>query len=127
MPAPKGNVLALRHGATSESQIGPRATVERRRLLRQIGVRQADLDSLGRALLTNWSRAAAALALMDAYASENGWLDEKGNPRGFAKLYVSVLNAERLAIRALGDYLRERTEPSIVLALQGEARRNGAR
>src|SRR5262249_44744722 len=56
---------ALRHGARSERQIVRRATVEKRRLLRQIGLRQNDLVSVGQALLLNWSRAAAALQLMD--------------------------------------------------------------
>ena len=46
--------------------------------------------------------------LLDAYAQEHGWLDGHGNPRGFARFYVSLLNSERLALRALGDYLRER-------------------
>jgi hypothetical protein len=96
---------ARKHGAQS-GQIVRRATVEKRRLLRQIGLRQQDLESLGRALLQNWARAAAALALMDGYAEREGWLDEHGHPRGFARLYVSLLNSERLALRALGDHLR---------------------
>src|SRR5579884_255211 len=108
MPARAGNVLALRHGATSDRQIGRRATVERRRILRQIGLRQADLTTTGRALLVNWSRAAAALALMDEYAEREGWFHEDGNPRGFARLYVSMLNSERLALRAFSEHLRER-------------------
>jgi hypothetical protein len=94
------------HGATSGRQIVRRATVEKRRLLRQIGLRQRDLESVGQALLLNWSRAAGALSLMDAYAAEHGWLDEVGAPRGFAKLYVSMLNSERLALRALAEHLR---------------------
>ena len=115
-PATPGNLLALRHGATSESQIGPLAANQKRRLLRQIGLRASDLDSLGRALLTNWARAASALALMDSYAAEHGWLDAKGNPRGFARLYVSMLNAERLAIGKLEAHLRaRRTDPVVEL------------
>jgi hypothetical protein len=101
-----GNVLALRHGANSERQIVHRSVVEKRRLLRQIGLRQEDLESVGRALLQNWARAAAALSLMDEYASQAGWLDEDGNPRGFARLYVSMLNAERLALRELEKHIR---------------------
>ncbi|MFL5961015.1 MAG: hypothetical protein ACJ75G_12220 [Gaiellaceae bacterium] len=76
--------------------------------MRQIGLRAADLDSVGRALLTNWSRAAAALSLMDEYAARRGWLDDEGQPRGFARLYVSMLNSERLALRAFSEHLRER-------------------
>ncbi len=45
---------------------------------------------------------------MDAYAAEHGWLTPSGQPRGFAKFYVSLLNSERLALRALEGHLRER-------------------
>ena len=104
-----GNSAALKHGgrATKSGKIVRRATVERRRILRQISLRQSDLDSVGRALLINWSRAAAALSTMDEYAEgEGGWLDADGQPRGFARLYVSMLNAERLALRAFAEHLR---------------------
>jgi hypothetical protein len=102
-----GNVVALRHGATSDRHIVRRATVEKRRVLRQIGLREADLESLGRALLQNWARSAAALYLMDGYAETHGWLDADGNPRGFARLYVAMLNAERNALRSLESYIRK--------------------
>jgi len=101
-----GNLLALRHGANSERLVRRRSVTEKRRLLRQLGMRQEDLASVGRALLQNWARAAAALALMDDYAAENGWLDETGEPHGFAKLYVSMLNSERLALRELEKHIR---------------------
>jgi hypothetical protein len=45
---------------------------------------------------------------MDEFAAREGWLDGDGNPRGFARLYVSMLTAERLALRALQDHLRVR-------------------
>ncbi|MEP6977620.1 MAG: hypothetical protein ABI948_06165 [Thermoleophilia bacterium] len=70
----------------------------------------------------NWSRAAAALALMDEYAAEHGWLDGKGNPRGFARLYVSMLNAERLALARLDEHFRARGDASMVVTLQGSSR-----
>jgi hypothetical protein len=112
-----------KHGASSEVQIVRRATVEKRRLLRQIGLRQGDLNSIGRALLTNWARSAAALQLMDAFAQEHGWLKPDGEPRGFARLYVSMLNAERLALTKLEEHIRARGgEPSMVMLMQQGAR-----
>jgi hypothetical protein len=45
---------------------------------------------------------------MDEYAERHGWLDEKGEPRGFGRLYVSLLNAERLALAKLEDHVRAR-------------------
>ncbi len=79
-------------------------------------------------MLHNWSRAAAALAVMDEYAERVGWLDGEGNVRGFGKLYVSMLNSERLALRALDDYLRERqgAEPLALLAAEGRRVRDAA-
>jgi hypothetical protein len=115
----------LQHGAYSGRQIIHRATVEKRRLLRQVGLRQSDLESIGRALLQNWARAAAALALMDGYAAGAGWLDEDGNPRGFARLYVSLLNSERLALRALGDHLRAADGDAVERLHDYLATRNG--
>ena len=99
------NSLVL-HGAYSDRKVTRLATIQKRRLLRQLGLRQDDLESIGRAMLTNWARAAAALSMMDDYASANGWLSENGEPRGFAKLYVSMLNAERLALRDLERHIR---------------------
>jgi len=59
---------------------------------------------------------------MDTFAAEHGWLDEQGEPRGFAKLYVSMLNAERLAIGKLEGHLRARsTDPQAALATWIEA------
>src|SRR5579864_2095652 len=104
MGARKGNVLALRHGARSERVLQPAAQRHARRLLRQRGLRASDLSAPGQALLRNWARAAAALELLDAHAEREGWLDEKGEPRGFTKLYVSMLNSERLAIRAMEEH-----------------------
>jgi hypothetical protein len=101
-----GNLNGASHGGYSRTLVRSRATVEKRRLLRQIGLRQDDLASVGRALLQNWARAAAALSLMDDYAEANGWLDADGEPRGFARLYVSILNSERLALRDLERHIR---------------------
>jgi hypothetical protein len=58
--------------------------------------------------LHNWSRAAAGLALLDAHAAEHGLLDKDGEPRGFTRLYVQLLNAERSALRAMESHLHAR-------------------
>ena len=63
--------------------------IEKRRLLRQIGLRQADLGSVGQALLLNWARAAGALHLLDEYAQREGWLDAAGDPRAFSGLLAA--------------------------------------
>ncbi len=49
---------------------------------------------------------------MDADAQEHGRLDAAGRPRGFVRLYVSMLNAERLALGRLeGDDAVEARRP----------------
>lgn len=101
---------ALKHGGSSSVQIGRQAAVQKRRLLRQIGLRQADLDGIGKALLLNWSRAAAALQLMDDYASQHGWLNGAGEPRPFTKIYLTVLNTEQRCLSRLEGHLRARNQ-----------------
>ena len=67
-----------------------------------------------------WARAAGALSLLDEYAVREGWLDEKGNPRGFARLYVSLLGAERRALHDLREYLRERSDDDPLATIEAE-------
>jgi hypothetical protein len=114
----RGNDTALTHGAYSPRVVQPLAKRQARRLLRQRGVRAVDLSPIGRALLHNWSRAAATLQLLDDYAAEHGWLDDEGEPRAFARLYVAMLTAERLALRAMEDHLRAPEQPSMVVEMQ---------
>jgi hypothetical protein len=112
------------HGAQSQRIVQPLAQRHARRLLRQRGVRAADLSAIGRALLHNWSRAAAALSLMDEYAEREGWLGSDGAPQPFAKFYVSMLNAERHALRAMEDHLQleqRGVDPVASLIEQGRA------
>jgi hypothetical protein len=100
------------------------ALTQRRRLLRNLGIRAQDLDAVGRALILNWSRAAGALALLDAYANDaGGWLDENGEPRAFTRVYVSLLNAERLAALRLADHLRARDQGQALAPLAAHGRR----
>lgn len=107
-PAQPGNALALKHGATSEPRVRAVATVQKRRLLRQIGLRLSDLEGIGSALLDNWARAQAKVELMDAYAAEHGFLDEAGDPRPLAKTYFTALNSARLALARLEENVVQR-------------------
>jgi hypothetical protein len=95
---------------------------QRRRLLRNLGLRVADVDAIGRALLLNWSRAAGALALLDAHAETAGWIDDEGQPRPFTRIYLGLLNSERLAALRLAEHLRARN-PAQPLAPLAEAGR----
>lgn len=94
------------HGARSEPNVKRTATTIKRRILRQIGLRAADLSGLGLARLDNYARAQAKVELMDAYAAEHGWLDAAGNGPGYQDKYFAALNSVRLSLNALEDYLR---------------------
>ena len=59
----------------------PRATIQKRRFLRQNGLRKADVDGIGLALLDTWARAQAKIEILDAYFSEHGLLEEDGKPQ----------------------------------------------
>jgi hypothetical protein len=114
----------LRHGARSEPQVRQVATVQKRRLLRQIGLRAADLDGVALGYLDAWARAQSKVELMDQWAAEHGWLDEDGRPPGFVSVYFAALNSARLSLGKLEEHLKARGgPPSMVAVLQGKARR----
>ena len=93
------------HGARSEPTIKRTATVQKRRLLRQIGLRAADLNGIGQGYLDTWARAQAKIELMDAWSNEHGWLDDKGKPPGFVAVYFAAINSARLALGKLDEHL----------------------
>jgi hypothetical protein len=114
--APGRRERVVRHGAYSAPRVVSLAAVQRRRLLRQLRLRADDLDAVGRGLLLNWSRTAAALSLLDHHVSAVGLLDEKGEPRGFAALYLRLLGHERQAHKALAGHVRARGDRGDALA-----------
>ena len=82
------------------------------------------LDAIALAHLDLWSRCMAKVSLYDAWADENGWLDENGSPPAFVATYMAAVNSARLSLRELESHLKASGhEPSMVVALQGEARR----
>lgn len=93
------------HGARSEPTVTHVATVQKRRLLRQIGLRAADLNGIGQGYLYSWARAQAKVELMDAWSNEHGWLTPDGQPPGFVKVYLAAINTARLSLRALDEHL----------------------
>jgi hypothetical protein len=118
----ESNLVALRHGATSERQVSPVARNHKRRFLRQIGTRVSDLDPIGRAYLDQASRLAAKVELIDRYVDEQGLIRPDGEPQPVMRLYVSLQNSLRLALARLEQHLRSREDPSMVVVLQGQAR-----
>jgi hypothetical protein len=94
------------HGARSEQRVKHTATVQKRRLLRQIGLRAADLDGIALGYLDTWARAQAKVELMDAWSNEHGWLDDQGRPPGFVAVYFAAINPTRLALGKLEEHLR---------------------
>ena len=93
------------HGARSEPTVRRVATVQKRRLLRQIGLRAADLNGIGQGYLDSWARAQAKVELMDAWSDEHGWLTDDGKPPGFVAVYFAAINSARLALGKLDEHL----------------------
>jgi hypothetical protein len=104
----RGNVLALRHGGYSQARIAPVARVQKRRLLRQVGLRASDLDGVALALLDNWARAQGKVELLDQHFAAIGLLDSDGEPRAATRVYFTALNSARLAAVRLAEHLKTR-------------------
>jgi len=120
--AQPGNTLAVKHGSHSERQIVPRAGNQKRAFLRRIGLRERDLDPLGRGYLDLWARCQAKLVLMDEYGAAHGWIDPAGNVPGYARFYAAMANSTRLALGKLEDHLRDRhglVDPLTLLESEG--------
>lgn len=107
-PGPRGNLSAIRHGAHSERTVGRTAAVQKRRLLRRIGLRASDLDGIGLGYLDAWARAQSKVELMDAWTAQHGWLSEDGAPPPFVAVYFAAVNSSRLALDRFSDHLRAR-------------------
>ena len=103
-----GNLNAVSHGAHSPAQTRPVARSQKRRLLRQIGLKANDFDGVGAALLDNWARSQAKVQLLDAHFAEHGFLDEKGVPREATRVYFTAVNSARLAVVRLDEHLKAR-------------------
>jgi hypothetical protein len=117
VPFEVGNTAATTHGATSERQIGTEAANQKRRLLRQIGLRANQLDGIGRALLDNYCRAQAKVVLLDHYFDREGFLTAKGTPRAATRVYFTAVNSARLALVRLNEHLKElQADPNQALA-----------
>ena len=96
------------HGARSEPTVRRVATVQKRRLLRQVGLRASDLNGTGLSYLDLWARAQAKVELMDSWAAEHGWLTDAGKPPGFVNVYLAAINTARLSLNELNRHLAER-------------------
>jgi hypothetical protein len=117
------------HGATSEAQVRPLARNHRRRVMRQIGLRAADVDPIGRAHLESYVRLAAKVDLIDRYIEEHGMILPSGEPQPVMRLYVSLQNAARLALQRLEAHLRDGVlvdEPLAIIEAEGRRLRLAA-
>jgi hypothetical protein len=108
------------HGARSEALVRSTATAQKRRLLRQVGLRVSDLDGIGLAYLDGWARAQAKVELMDAWSAEHGWLTPEGTPPPFVLVYFAAVNSARLAIDKFAAHMRQR-KPRVVFDLSAYA------
>lgn len=115
MAAARGNTNAKRHGlyavATKSGQIGPRAANQKRRILRQIGTRRADLDPAARGYLDLLARLLAKIEIADEFIEREGMIQPDGEVQPVLRLYVSLVNSARLTLGRLEEHLRKRSRP----------------
>ena len=115
----------MKHGARSEPRVKQLALNKRRTLLRHLGLRQEQLDGIGRAHLKDWSMAAAVAELYFDHLDANGLVDESGEGPGYMKTWLAAVNSSRLCLVKLAEHLKAtRTgEPSMIAQLQEYAQR----
>ena len=111
-----GNFRAATHGAYSDRVVKRVATTQKRRFLRQVGLRASDLDGVGLAFLDSWARAQAKVELLDAHFDRVGFLDRRGKPRSAVQVYFTALNSARLAADRFAKHLRERGKAPAVFS-----------
>jgi hypothetical protein len=104
---PKGHTLSVVHGAASERYVRPLAKNHRRRVLRALGLRAGELDPIGRAYLTHYSRDIAKIDLLDRYYDQHGLLLPDGRPQKSTSLYVQLSNSARQHLAKLEQHLRQ--------------------
>jgi hypothetical protein len=109
-PFEAGNVVALKHGATSERTVSALATTQKRRFLRQNGLRKSDVDGVGLALLDSYARAESKVELLDAWFAQHGVLDGDGKPQPALALYFTALNVATKTLKALDAHLKRRAD-----------------
>lgn len=118
-----GNSNAVKSGAHSEPTVKRVATVQKRRLLRQVGLRAGDLDGLGAAYLDSWARAQSKVELLDAWFAERGFLQEDGSPAPGVIVYFTAVNSAARTLAKLEAHLRARHSVSATDALESVGRR----
>lgn len=96
------------------------ATVQKRRLLRQIGLRMHDLDAIALGYLDLWARAQSKVELYDSWAHEHGYLNAAGESPPWVKEYFAALNSSRLALGKLAEHLKAREGSGLQAWLEGE-------
>jgi hypothetical protein len=112
---------AVKHGGKSEQRVKAIATIQKRRLLRQIGLRLRDLDAIALGYLDLWARAQSKVEIYDRWAAEHGYLDEAGASPPWVREYFAAINSARLALAKLADHLKAREGSTRLQAwLEGE-------
>ena len=103
------------------------ATVQKRRLLRQIGLRAGDLDTVALGYLDLWARVQSKVELYDSWASTHGYLKPDGPSPPWVNHYFAAVNASGRLLQKLEQHLaaREQSGPSIQEWIEGELGRNG--
>lgn len=82
------------------------ARAHRRKLLRRMGLKSAELDPIASVFLDLTAKSLAKLSQLDRfYASSGGIVDESGEPARSLANYVTLLNSAMRATRMLAEHM----------------------
>jgi hypothetical protein len=108
---PRQALALLRHGGQATVALAPSMRAVKREIVKRFGLRLADLDASGRAIVHLLARAETKLQAVDRWLEHNPVVNEKSEPAACLPIYATLLNtAARLHSQLL-----------VVMAAQGRA------
>ena len=93
------------HGVRSDVHVGNVARAQKRRILRRLGVRAADLDAVSAVYVDVLARSLAKAVMLDSYYAERGIVRPDGQGEPTLALYMSALNQARLTAGKLAEHM----------------------
>jgi hypothetical protein len=96
---------STRHGTRSEVLVRDAARAQKRRILRRLGVRSADLDAVSAVLVDVLARSLALAGMLDRFYAGRGVVREDGQGEPTLAVYLSALNQARLTAAKLAEHM----------------------
>jgi hypothetical protein len=89
---PRQALAPLQHGGRSSVALAPSMRAVKREIVKRFGLRLADLDASGKALVHLLARAETKLQAIDRWLEQNPVVDADGEPAACLSIYATLLN-----------------------------------